>query len=139
MTIRTERKGTSREVEAEIASTALPPSRGHLPRWTPWAALTGTAVVVGVVLAVTGFSTALFLVATAVVYAVGMYVLSRVVEGRRKATDRLVTIVVTSAFLVALAPLVSVVVTVINNGRRRVPHVLDARDGRRGRRRVPRP
>ena len=116
MTIGTERKGRPGEVDAEIASTALPPSRGHLPRWTPWAGLAGTAVVVGVVLAVTGFNTALFLVATAVVYAVGMYVLSRVVEGRRKATDRLVTIVVTSAFLVALAPLVSVVFTVVKNG-----------------------
>jgi phosphate transport system permease protein len=116
MTIETERKGRSREVEAEIRATALPPSHGHLPRWTPWAGLAGTAVVVGVALAVTGFNPALFVVVTALVYAVGMYVLSRVVEGRRKATDRLVTIVVTSAFLVALAPLVSVVFTVVKNG-----------------------
>ncbi|WP_420821814.1 phosphate ABC transporter permease PstA [Pseudonocardia broussonetiae] len=38
------------------------------------------------------------------------------VEGRRKATDRLVTTVVTSAFLLALLPLVSVLWTVISNG-----------------------
>ena len=42
--------------------------------------------------------------------------LSRQVEGRRKATDRLVTIIVTSAFLLALIPLVSVVITVVVNG-----------------------
>ena len=53
---------------------------------------------------------------TAVVYAVAMYVASRIVEGRRKATDRLATILVTTAFLVALAPLVSVVATVLANG-----------------------
>ena len=49
-------------------------------------------------------------------YAVGLYVASRNVEGRRKATDRLVTIIVTSAFLLALVPLVSVVITVLGQG-----------------------
>jgi phosphate transport system permease protein len=115
MTIETERR-TSRAVDAELATTALPPSRGHLPRWTPWAVLCGTALVVGVALAVTRLNAALFVVVTAIGYATALYVLSRVVEGNRKATDRLVAIVVTAAFLVALAPLVSVVVTVVSNG-----------------------
>ena len=53
---------------------------------------------------------------TAVVYAAAMYLASRIVEGPRKAMDRLVTILVTAAFLVAMAPLVSVVVTVLANG-----------------------
>ena len=53
---------------------------------------------------------------TAVAYAVGMYATARVVEGPRKATDRLVTVVVAAAFLVAMAPLVSVIVTVLANG-----------------------
>jgi phosphate transport system permease protein len=38
------------------------------------------------------------------------------VEGRRKATDRLVTTVVTAAFAIAMVPLVSLVYTVLDNG-----------------------
>jgi phosphate transport system permease protein len=68
------------------------------------------------VLALAGFSIGLFVVATVVVFAAGLYALSRAVEGRRKATDRLVTIIVTSAFLLALVPLVSVIVTVLGFG-----------------------
>ena len=49
-------------------------------------------------------------------FAVATYLVSRFVEGGRKATDRLVTIVVTVAFLIALIPLISVVFTVVGNG-----------------------
>jgi phosphate transport system permease protein len=45
-----------------------------------------------------------------------VHLVSRRVEGRRKATDRLVTTVVTSAFAVAMLPLVSLVYTVLRNG-----------------------
>ncbi len=44
------------------------------------------------------------------------YVGARVVEGRRKGTDRLVTALVTSAFAVAMVPLVSLVYTVVGKG-----------------------
>ena len=90
--------------------------QGQLPQWAVPGALVAAAIVVGAVLAPTGWSTGLFVVGTAVVYAVGLYIASRVVEGRRRATDRLVTIVVTCAFLIALVPLVSVIVTVVENG-----------------------
>jgi phosphate transport system permease protein len=90
--------------------------QGQLPRWTAPGALVTAAVVVGVVLAIVGFDVGLFVVGTAVVHAVVLYVASRTVEGRRKATDRLVTIVVTCAFLLALIPLVSVMVTVVGQG-----------------------
>jgi phosphate transport system permease protein len=93
--------------------------RGQLPSWVTPAALGAAAVVVGGLLAVIGFSVGLWVVGTAVVFAVGLYALSRVVEGRRKATDRLVTIVVTSAFLLALIPLISVVITVVGYGATR--------------------
>ncbi|MGB4705916.1 MAG: phosphate ABC transporter permease PstA [Aquiluna sp.] len=49
-------------------------------------------------------------------YAVALYALSRFVEGRRKATDRLVTILVTAAFSLALIPLLSLAYTVVQNG-----------------------
>jgi phosphate transport system permease protein len=90
--------------------------RGELPRWAPWAILGGALVVVGGLLAAIGFSIGLWLVLSAIVYALATYAISRGVEGRRKATDRLVTIVVTVAFLLALIPLISVIVVVVENG-----------------------
>ncbi len=91
--------------------------RAALPSWAPPAVFAGSLVVVGALLGLTGaFSIGLFLVLAALVFAVSTYLISRFVEGYRKATDRLVTIVVTTAFLIALAPLVSVVITVVGNG-----------------------
>lgn len=107
-----------RDIEPPLESA--PPDlrqQGQLPRWATPGALVGAAVLVGVLLAVTGaFSTGLFVVGTVLVFAVGLYIWSRRVEGNRKAMDRLVTIIVTSAFLLALIPLVSVVITVVANG-----------------------
>ncbi|GAA1306965.1 phosphate ABC transporter permease PstA [Pseudonocardia xinjiangensis] len=114
MSIDTERQQSGAEVTAPPVPSLV---RAELPTWAPWAVLGGSFVVIGALLAATGgFSIGMLVVASAVVYAVATYVLSRVVEGGRKAADRLVTIVVTLAFLIALAPLVSVVVTVVGNG-----------------------
>jgi phosphate transport system permease protein len=107
-----------RETDTALA-TLLPPVAtrvGELPTWSPWAILAGTAVVVGGGALALGASVGLAVVAVAVVYAAAVYLASRVVEGPRKATDRLVTVLVTTAFLIAMAPLVSVVVTVLANG-----------------------
>jgi phosphate transport system permease protein len=54
-----------------------------------------------------------------VMYCAGVYVVARVVEGRRKAFDRLMFAVVTSAFLLVSLPLVSLVWTVIERGSNR--------------------
>jgi phosphate transport system permease protein len=112
---------TDRRSSSDLAAELVPERRGlerqgQLPGWATVGALAAAAAVVGGLLAITGFSVGLFVVGTVVVFAVGLYVLSRVVEGRRKATDRLVTIVVTSAFLVALVPLFSLVITVVGYG-----------------------
>lgn len=89
----------------------------QLPRWAPYGIFVGSLVVVAVLLTVTGgFGVGLLVVGTAVVFASATYLVSRFVEGGRKATDRLMTILVTAAFLIALAPLISVVVTVVTNG-----------------------
>ena len=115
MTIDTERP--DRADGRTRARVAAPLARGQLPRWTPWAVLAGSLVVVGGARSpLPGSASACCVVASAVVYAVATYVISRVVEGRRKATDRLVTTVVGSAFLIAMMPLVSVVFTVVSNG-----------------------
>jgi phosphate transport system permease protein len=51
-----------------------------------------------------------------VLYCIAIYLLSFFVEGQRKAKDRLVTALVTSAFIIALLPLVSLVITTLTNG-----------------------
>jgi len=51
-----------------------------------------------------------------ILYIIVTFGMSRFVEGRRKATDRLATALVTSAFIVALLPLVSLVYTAVANG-----------------------
>lgn len=51
-----------------------------------------------------------------VLYAVVIYVAARLIEGPRRAIDRLVTTLVTLAFVVALLPLISLLFTVITRG-----------------------
>jgi phosphate transport system permease protein len=51
-----------------------------------------------------------------VAYAIALYVLSRLVEGPRPATNRLVTTLVVLAFVIALLPLISLIFTVVTNG-----------------------
>lgn len=63
-----------------------------------------------------GFNLVGTIVLGAVLYCVAIYVFSRAVEGSRKATDRLVTALVTAAFILALVPLISLVGTTIVNG-----------------------
>jgi phosphate transport system permease protein len=54
-----------------------------------------------------------------VAYSVGFYLVSRIIEGKRKSADRLVTILVTSAFGLAVVPLISLAWTVIERGAAR--------------------
>ncbi len=106
----------------EERTSALPPPssgldiQGQLPRWAVPGGLAASAVVVGLLLALVGFSVGLFVVGTVALFAVGLYVASRQVEGRRKATDRLVTVIVSSAFGLAVIPLISVIFTVVSQG-----------------------
>ena len=103
-----------RALEAALPSVAK--KVGELPSWAPWGMLAAAVVVVGGGLLLAGRGVGLAVVATAVVYALAVYLISRVVEGPRKATDRLVTVLVTAAFLIAMVPLVSVIATVLTNG-----------------------
>jgi phosphate transport system permease protein len=94
------------------------PVRSHrqLPRFAPLG-LFLVGVAVGAALsALTGFSVVLTVVYGVVLGTLAVYLVSRSVEGRRKATDRLVTTLVTTAFALAMVPLVSLVYTVLDNG-----------------------
>ncbi|MBC9227201.1 phosphate ABC transporter permease PstA [Aeromicrobium sp. 636] len=86
----------------------------RLPTWGPPVLWTLAAVT-----ALAGFLTPLgavrgILLAWCVAAIVPVW--STVVEGRRKATDRLVTHLVASAFVLALIPLVSILITVVGKG-----------------------
>jgi phosphate transport system permease protein len=89
---------------------------GQLPRFIElYLAIGALAVTAGIFVAV-GFSVVGWLVLSAVVYLVAIGVVSSLVENRRKATDRVVRGLVTVAFLIAMAPLVSTLYTVIARG-----------------------
>lgn len=102
---------------------SAPPTMRKLSRGTLWA-----VVALSLLLSVGFFSLLVlsgaskdFNIVGAILVAVILYIIvtfgmSRFVEGRRKATDRLATALVTSAFIVALLPLVSLVFTAVANG-----------------------
>ncbi len=60
-----------------------------------------------------------WIIVSVLAYIVATYVISRFVEGGRKAVDRVVAASVTCAFLIVLLPLVSVIWTVVERGSAR--------------------
>ncbi|MEJ5866801.1 phosphate ABC transporter permease PstA [Pseudokineococcus sp. 5B2Z-1] len=92
---------------------------GSLPRWAGPAAAGLALLVAAALVAVTDLHVALAVIIGAVVGIAAFVVASRVVEGERAATDRFVTALVTTAFVVALLPLVSVVWTTVSRGMAR--------------------
>jgi phosphate transport system permease protein len=87
-----------------------------LPRLAPLGLyLAGIALGAGLS-ALTDFSVTSTVIYGVVLGTVAVYVATRAVEGRRKATDRLVTCLVTTAFALAMVPLASLVYTVLDNG-----------------------
>ena len=108
-----------------MATTAIPTGNrsGQLPRYSPAGLLVGSLVVTGLLFLIFLLSgmTAAYNIAGAiffglVLWAVSVYVVSFLVEGSRRAKDRLVTTVVCTAFGIAMIPLVSLIVTVITRG-----------------------
>jgi phosphate transport system permease protein len=88
-----------------------------LPDWAPYGATTASAALAASLLLAAGsFSVALLLVATAAIACVLTYSWSRAVEGPRRAKDRLVTLLIVSAFALALIPLLSLVFEVAKRG-----------------------
>ncbi|CCG05345.1 phosphate ABC transporter permease PstA [Blastococcus saxobsidens] len=111
---------TSTPLEPTGVTEPPPPRRspttgGRLPGWVPWALFAGTAAIA----ALLGLGLVLVVLCTVVAGTAALYVLSRAVEGPRRATDRVVTSVVVSAFGIAMVPLVSLVVEVVRRGAER--------------------
>src|SRR5438067_12687716 len=96
------------------------PTRRPLPRRFTGAVFGGLAVVAVLLGLLAGSSLVLLVLLVAVLGTIVVVGTSRAVEGRRKATDRLVTCLVYGAFLIAMVPLVSLVWTVISKGTARL-------------------
>jgi phosphate transport system permease protein len=94
--------------------------RGQLPRWAPVAVFAGALAVVVLLDLMLGLNVALYTLYTVVLGSIALGVLSRLVEGRRKAVDRLVTCAVIAAFALAMVPLLSLVYEVVSRGIRRL-------------------
>ena len=100
---------------------------GRLEQPVRWAILAGAGVAAVAFLAVVGgLSPLTVILVGALFYCIAIYVASRSVEGSRHAMDRLVTGVVTTTFLLAMVPLVSVLWTIISKGLDRFDVELDA-------------
>ncbi len=112
---------TTLAVEPRPAVTPVNLRSGKLPRHINWFVLVAALVVSGILfgivaLASGSFNIAAWVAVAAVLYVVAIWGVSLIVEGRRRATDRFVTAIVTCAFLLAMLPLVSVAWTVIASG-----------------------
>jgi phosphate transport system permease protein len=114
---------TTPTVEKQPAGAHAAPGprrAARLPRWTTagvFAVLAVAAVLLGLV---TDLALVVLVLFVAVVGTLVVVVASRVVEGRRKSTDRLVTCLVVGAFALAMVPLVSLLWTVISKGAARL-------------------
>jgi phosphate transport system permease protein len=93
---------------------------GKLPSWTTGIALTVAMLLSATLFVVLGsFGLIRTLIVGVLLFTLAMVVFSVRVEGTRRAKDRLARIVVTSAFILALLPLVSLVIATIGNGLNR--------------------
>lgn len=100
-----------------------PYASGQLARRTPWLILAGSLALSAVLFLLTSladpeaeYNVAGAIVVGAIIHTVLIYVISYLIEGSRKAKDRLVTALVSGAFLLALLPLITVLSTVLING-----------------------
>lgn len=97
-------------------STSERLSGGHLPRSMSYS-LGATIILLAYLWALVGdHSYALAAVLGGLLYIVAIYVISRIVEGRRHAADRLWQALIYSAFIIAIAPLLAILGTVVVRG-----------------------
>src|SRR5438552_1512162 len=95
----------------------------RLPRWVPYAAAVGAAVLAYLVFSLAklmGGGWVLTAVGAVLIFVIGLSAISTVVEGRRAAVNRMATTLIYAAFTLALLPLVSVVLTLVDKGRTRL-------------------
>lgn len=96
---------------------------GRLAKWVPWALLLLSFAISAAIFAVidtaqhlADFNVSGTIIVGLLLYIVVIVVVSSIAETRRHATDRLMTALVSTAFVVACLPLISLLWTVIING-----------------------
>jgi phosphate transport system permease protein len=99
-----------------MTSAPMTLSQARLPRWAPALVATTALAVAGLPALVAGWGPAPWLALALVVFLVAMPLWSRLVEGRRAATDRLVTGLIWTAFAIALSPLVWLLWVAVRSG-----------------------
>lgn len=93
---------------------------GRLPNLVPGALAGASLALTLLILVLIGsFSALRLLVGTALLAGVSTYAVSRVVESPRRAKDRLITVMIASAFALAILPLASLLYTVVDRGMTR--------------------
>jgi phosphate transport system permease protein len=93
----------------------------RLPGWVVAATAVAAIVVAFLVIDLTGLGGPILTgVVAAILFMVGLYVTATLIEGRRGATNRIATTMIYAAFVLALAPLVSVAWTLISKGVQRM-------------------
>lgn len=90
----------------------------QLPKVTPWVVAIASVIVATIIsfIAFSGFNIPVVAVLAGLINAVAIFALSGAYEGRRKATDRVATTVVTSSFILACVPLISLLWMTITKG-----------------------
>ena len=88
----------------------------QLPRWAPLLVVVGAVAVAALAIVVLGWSALAATLLGVVVFHVAMPIWSHMVEGPRKAKDRLAGHLVWTAFALAMFPLVTLMWQVVSNG-----------------------
>ena len=102
---------------ATAPGSSHPLSGGKLPRWAPWGVALAAIALALLLAAFTGIAgVAGTTIVAALLFLVLLTGWSFSVEGRRHATDRLATTLVYSCFVLAAAPLIFILGTVVING-----------------------
>jgi phosphate transport system permease protein len=94
----------------------IPLTSPRLPRWAPWLVAVVAAAASGLVTLSLGGGRIAWATLGVVLFAAALPLWALVVENRRSAKDRLVTVLVWVAFGIALIPLVSLMWTVVSKG-----------------------
>ncbi|QIN29273.1 phosphate ABC transporter permease PstA [Brevibacterium luteolum] len=98
--------------------TAIELKSKQLPKWAPWG-VAAAAVIAAIALSFIftgGFNIALAALLAGLINLAVIFAWSFAVEGQRKATDRVATTLVTSAFAIACIPLISLLWTALERG-----------------------
>lgn len=117
---------TTTNAPAKAPETANPLTSGQLPKWMPWVILAIALAITFAIFTILNIGSPLrdlnvagALFFGVLLFAVALVVMSSLVENRRRAVDRLATVLVSLAFTIALLPLVSLLFTVLVDGLQR--------------------